>query len=141
MTTTTEASNVEALKHAYGQWAATRAHSFDMWTAIVAPDITLTSLAEGAKDLEFTKPAKGREAFVDYLKGLTDNWDMLSYTIREYIATGDRVIAVGSTSWKNKKTGHIFDTRKIDLWRMHNGKAVEFEEFYDTAKVLAAAQA
>jgi ketosteroid isomerase-like protein len=31
------------------------------------------------------------------------------------------------------------DTPKIDFWRFRDGKVVEFYEYYDTARVFAAA--
>ena len=64
---------------------------------------------------------------------------MISYVVDEYIAQGERVVAVGSTSWTNKKTGKTASTPKVDIWRMRNGKAVEFMEYYDTANLIAAA--
>jgi ketosteroid isomerase-like protein len=88
----------------------------------------------------FTSARNGREAFLEYLRGLTNDWDMLSYKITEFIAEKDRVVAIGSTSWRNKKTGRIFDTPKVDVWRMQEGRVVDFAEFYDTAKVYAATQ-
>jgi ketosteroid isomerase-like protein len=33
----------------------------------------------------------------------------------------------------------VADSPKIDIWRFRDGKAVAFEEFYDTARVFAAA--
>ncbi|MGG7377290.1 nuclear transport factor 2 family protein, partial [Escherichia coli] len=60
------------------------------------------------------------------------------YTVNDYVAEGESVVAIGSTSWKNKHTGKAFETRKVDVWKFKNGKAVEFYEYYDTAKVAAA---
>jgi hypothetical protein len=65
---------------------------------------------------------------------------MIFYRIDEFIAQGDRVVAIGSTSWRNKATGKVVLTPKADIWRMKNGKAVQFSEFYDTARLIAAAQ-
>ena len=42
---------------------------------------------------------------------------MKHYTVEEYIAQGDVVVARGSTAWTNKKTGKVADTPKIDFWR------------------------
>jgi uncharacterized protein len=135
-----ESANVDILRRAYNEWHASKAGSVDSWVAIVAPSISLRSLADGAQEVAFTKPRNGKEAFLEYLRGLTTDWEMLSYTVSEFIAKDDRVVAVGQTSWRNKRTGKTFDTPKIDLWRMRDGKAVEFAEYYDTAKIFAAAQ-
>jgi ketosteroid isomerase-like protein len=134
-----ESENVAILRRAYNEWHACKAGSLDCWIAVTATNISLKSLADGAGEVEFTKQRNGKEAFLEYLRGLTADWEMISYTIDEFIAQGDRVVAVGQTSWRNKKTGKAFDTPKIDLWTMSDGRAVRFAEYYDTAKIFAAA--
>ena len=54
------------------------------------------------------------------------------------MAQGDRVVMLGHTSWRAKRTGKVVDTPKADSWRFENGKAVEFYEFYNPAGVTAA---
>ena len=46
---------------------------------------------------------------------------------------------LGHCKFQHKKTGKEVETRKVDTWRIVNGKAVEFFEYYDTMKVLSAA--
>ena len=75
------------------------------------------------------EPQRERRSFSTYLDGLTRDWEMIFYRIDDYIAQGDRVVAIGSTSWRNKKTRKIVTTPKVDIWRMKNGKAVEFSEY------------
>ena len=74
-----------------------------------------------------------------YFDGLLTDWTMVHYTIDEYIAQGDTVVARGSTAWVNKQTGKRAETPKVDFWRFRDGKAVEFYEYFDTACVAAAA--
>ena len=64
---------------------------------------------------------------------------MVHYTIDEYVAQGDAVVARGSTAWTNKKTGKPAETPKVDFWRFKDGKAVEFYEYFDYGRVAAAA--
>ena len=49
------------------------------------------------------------------------------------------MVMVGSTAWRNKATGKVCETPKVDVWRFRDGKAVEYCEYYDTAKMLQAA--
>ncbi len=136
-----ESSNVEILKRAYEEWADKKAQDISCWTSIVADDARLTSLADGAAGLSFTRARSGRSDILEYLQGLTAEWEMLFYRIDEFIAEGDRVVALGATSWRNKQTGKVMVTPKVDIWRMKNGKIVHFSEFYDTARLMAAAGA
>ena len=135
----TESDNVSILRRAYETWAREKAADMGCWACVLADDARLKSLAGGAPDLAFTRDRQGKDEVLDYLKGLTDDWEMISYAIDEYIAQGDRVVAIGSTSWRNKKTSKVFSTPKIDIWRLKDGQVTEFSEFYDTAHVLSAA--
>ena len=134
-----EVTNVETLRKAYSAWAESKGANIQCWMSIIADDARLTSLAEGASELAFTHARSGKSEILQYLEGLTADWEMIFYRIDEFIAQGDRVVALGSTSWRNKKTGKVVLTAKADIWRMRNGMVVQFSEFYDTAKLIAPA--
>ena len=130
--------NKQVLREAYRQWHDTRGGSTDAWMAFIDPDISFGSLAEGAEPMAFTAPLQGRDKLAAYFDGLLSQWEMEHYTVDEMVAEGERVVVIGSTSWRNKQTGKCFESRKVDVWRFRDGKAVEFYEYYDTAKVVAA---
>ena len=135
-----QSENVSILRRAYETWAGKKAAELDCWASILADDARLTSLADGSASVPFTRSRSGRSEVIEYLEALTRDWEMIFYRIDEYVAERDRVVAIGSTSWKNKLTSKTVTTPKIDVWRMRNGKAVEFSEFYDTAQLYAAAE-
>ena len=135
----TEDSNITALKEAYRQWHDTKGKSVDRWLALMTDDVKFRSLAEGAKPMEFTRRSTCKDDVKSYFAGLTDDWEMDYYRIDEYIANGDRVVALGSCSFKHKKTNKILQTPKADFHKFRNGKICEFFEFYDTAQALAVA--
>ena len=135
-----EADNVAIVKRVYSDWDHSKGAGTDYMMNVIHKDVQFTSLADGAEEVAFTVSRKGKEEFLTYIDGLTRDWEMIFYRVDEYIAQGDRVVAIGSTSWRNKKTRKIMTTPKVDIWRMKNGKAVEFAEYYDTAKLIAAAQ-
>ena len=135
-----EDQNVAALRRAYRSWADSKGKDQSGWASIVGDEFTLRSLADGAPGLEFSSERRGKLELLDYLNGLTADRDMIFYEIEEYVAQGDRVVAIGRTAWRNRRTGKVADTAKVDLWRFREGRAIEYFEFYDTARVLAAAQ-
>ena len=135
-----EDQNVSTLRRAYAEWHESKGASTDLWLNVLDREVDFRSLADGAETLEFTGRKKSRQEVIDYFKGLADSWEMIHFTVDEYVAQGDRVVAIGSTSWRNRQTGAVFDTPKVDVWRFRDGRAIEFFEFYDTAKVLAAAK-
>ena len=136
----TEDQNVARLREAYRRWADRKGEDRDGWTAIMDEAIALRSIGRGGAGVEFSSPRIGRQGVLDYLEHLTRDWQMLSYEMDEYVAQGDRVVAIGRCAWRNKRTGKVADTRKVDLWRFKDGRAVEFEELFDTAAAMAAAQ-
>ncbi|MEM1346664.1 MAG: nuclear transport factor 2 family protein, partial [Pseudomonadota bacterium] len=93
---------------------------------------------DGAPGMEFTCCRKTNAEVMEYFSGLSANWDMQYYTVDDFVAEGNRVVAIGSTGWRNRNTGMVLDTPKVDVWTFDNGKAVGFREFYDTAKAQGA---
>ena len=135
-----EASNVQLLKEAYRHWNDSRGASVDHWfDHVVAPRISFGSVPRGAAPLEFARQYHDSTELRGYFDTLLSEWSMQYYTVNEYIAQGDAVVARGACAWTNKKTGKTAETPKVDIWRFKDGKAVEFYEYFDTACVVAAA--
>lgn len=137
-----EARNTETLRMAYQLWHDSKGASSEHWMGLLAEDIRFGSLAQGRPDsLAFTQTRANRDGVGDYLKSLTGDWEMIEYVVDHFVAQGDRVVAVGHTAWRNKRTGKSADSPKVDVWRFSDdGKAVEFFEYYDTALLAAASQ-
>jgi len=132
--------NVAKLKHAYSLWDKTKGQDTTMWTALFAENVRFRSLAAGRPGLEFTLDCHSHDDVARYFQGLTGDWEMIQYKTNTFAVDGDRVVMLGSTSWKHKKTGNVFDTPKADLITLRDGRIVEFFEFYDTEKILAASR-
>jgi len=137
----TEDSNVTVLKEAYRQWHDTKGGSVDHWLTLMTDDVKFRSLAEGTKPMEFTRTSSCKSDVQRYFAGLTEDWQMNYYRMDDYIAQGDRVAALGSWSFKHKKTGKILETPKADFHKFRDGKICEFFELYDTAQALGVATA
>jgi ketosteroid isomerase-like protein len=87
----------------------------------------------------FTARRSSKSGVRAYLEDLMRDWEMVSHIMDEFIAQDDRVAVVGRAVWRHKGTGKVADTRKVDIWRFRDGKAVDFDEYYDTAGLIAAA--
>ena len=133
-----ESANKEILKTAYTKWHDTRGGSVDHWLSLMADEIDFRSLADGEGGLNFTKQVESRADMDRYFSGLSEGMEMVNYKVSQYVAEGETVVVVGSTSWRVKATGKVFDTPKVDVVRFEDGKIVAFFEYYDTAKILAA---
>ena len=134
-----EAGNVEILKAAYRSWSDTKGGSVEDWLKICSDNIAFGSLAQGAAPkVQYLTSYSSRDALKDYFGGLARDWEMLDWKAGDFIAQGDRVVVLSRCTWRFKKTGKVVSTPKADVWRLANGKAVEFFEYYDTAQVHAA---
>jgi uncharacterized protein len=133
------ARNKEILTQAYKRWHDTKGGSVEDWMAILDDKISFGSLAEGKAMAPFTARLQGKPLLKTYFDGLLTNWSMIHFTPSHFIAESDWVVMVGSNAWRNKATGKVFETPKVDVWRMREGRAVEFYEFYDTAGLKEAA--
>ena len=135
-----EARNVEMLKGAYAAWSDSRGASADQWMKICDPNISFGSIAQGnVQSANYLTAYSSRDLLKDYFEGLARDWEMLEYTAEHFVAQGDRVVMLGHCTWRYKKNGRVVSTPKADSWRIADGKAVEFYEYFDTAAAAAAA--
>ena len=133
-----EARNVELLRKAYGVWSESRGGRSDHWLEICADQIAFGSLAQGPAAAPYMTAFQRRDELKEYFAGLSRDWEMMEFVVEHFVAQGDRVVMLGRCAWKFRKTDKVVWTQKADSWRLVDGKAVEFFEFYDTAQVLAA---
>lgn len=132
-------ANVQLLKEAYRRWNDSKGASVDYWfDSVIGPQISFGSVPRGAQPLAFATDYNDRAKLRGYFDGLLAEWTMQHYTMEEYIAQGDVVVARGSTAWTCKKTGKTAETPKINFWRFKDGKAVEYYEYFDTNCVVEA---
>jgi ketosteroid isomerase-like protein len=134
-----EARNVAMLKHAYSRWSDSRGDSVDDWMSICDDNICFGSIAQGASEpVRYMTAYSNRELLKDYFEGLARDWEMLEFEAEHFVAQGDRVVMLGHCTWRFKKTGKVVSTPKADSWRIVDGKAVEYYEYFDTAQLHAA---
>lgn len=48
---------------------------------------------------------------------------------------------IGHTAWTSRRTARKVYTPKVDVWRFKNGLAIEYAEYYDTARLADATRA
>jgi ketosteroid isomerase-like protein len=75
----------------------------------------------------------GVSAVGGFFSVLADTQDAEQFEPREFVAQGEKVIALGVYRWRIKKTGKVFGSDFAHVFTVRDGKVVEFHEFYDTA--------
>lgn len=98
----------------------------------------MQSLPDGAPGMDFTKTNRGKAQAADYFAGLAADWELVRFEPKEFIAQGDRVVVLSSVAFRHRGTGKVAESPKADVYRFRDGLIVEFAEFFDTARALAA---
>jgi ketosteroid isomerase-like protein len=59
---------------------------------------------------------------------------------QQFVAQGDKVVALGQYAWRVKSTGREFKGDWAHVFTVRDGKIVKFQEYTDTAAAVAAYQ-
>jgi uncharacterized protein len=58
--------------------------------------------------------------------------------VDEIIDAGEHLVAVGHSRGRVKASGQAFEVAIVHVWTMRQGKALRFENYIDTPKMLRA---
>ena len=87
-------------------------------------------------------PYIGPDAVLQGVFGrLMADFDGFTVTPQEFLATPDGVVTLGRYTGTNKSTGRPLDAQFAHVWRMHNGRIRQFQQYTDTAQFGAVARA
>lgn len=79
-----------------------------------------------------------REEVAEFFKTLAGAVEVEAFEPREYVAQGDKVVALGYFRARAKPTGRTFDYHWAMEWTLRNGKVVQYRAYDDTAAIVAA---
>jgi len=98
----------------------------------VAADISWTE----AKGFPYRGTYIGLNAInKNVFRRLGTEWADYKFVPDGYLADGDKVVAYGTYSGTNNETGKSFTARVAHLWKLKDGKIVNFEQFVDSQPV------
>jgi hypothetical protein len=96
----------------------------------MAPDIHWTEAEGGPYGGIFIGPdAVLQNVFVR----LGAEWEGFTVVPREFVASGDTVVALGEYSGTYKATRKSFKAPFAHVWKFQGGKAISFQQYTDTA--------
>ena len=90
------------------------------------------------ENVPFAGKYRGHEDVGQFFESLVDTQEVQHFDPREFIAQGDKVVALGHYAWRVKSTGREFGGDFAHVFTVDNGKVVRFHEYMDTAAVAAA---
>jgi uncharacterized protein len=80
---------------------------------------------------------RGHEEVTGFFQGIPEHIDDLRVEPAEFLDAGDHVVVTGELTGRGK-SGAQFTAAFAMVWRMRDGKAVEFREYTDSAPVVEA---
>ena len=80
---------------------------------------------------------RGKAQVGEFFKQVAQNVNFSRFEPKEFIATGDKVVALGHYT-ATTPIGKTFDSDFAMVFTLRNGKVVEFQEFMDSAAANAA---
>jgi ketosteroid isomerase-like protein len=129
---------VERLKQAYAAWSESKGFSSDQWLDLLADEIEMRSVLSPELPDDLAAHRISRAAALEYFATLSRDWEMILFECDRFIGDEDDVVMVGRCAWRNRATGRIVDTPKVDVWHFEGGKAVTFFEMFDSLAFMRA---
>jgi ketosteroid isomerase-like protein len=81
---------------------------------------------------------RGRDGVGQFFAILAEHQEAQQFEPQQFVAQGDKVIALGRYAWRIKKTGRTFSSEWVHVFTLREGKVVHFQEYMDTALAAAA---
>ena len=98
----------------------------------VAEDITWTE----AKGFPYAGTYVGLENVTqNVFSRLGSEWIDYKFTPEDYIASENKVVGYGTYTGTYKITGKYFEARVAHIWKLKDGKIINFEQFVDSLPV------
>jgi len=128
----------ERLREAYALWSESRGTRSEQWIELLADTIEMRSVLTPDLPDDFAATRRTLAGALEYFQTLSRDWEMIDFTAQHFIDGGDDVVMVGRCAWRNRATGRIVNTPKVDIWHFEGGKAVSFLEMFDSLAFVRA---
>jgi uncharacterized protein len=92
------------------------------------------------ENVPFAGKCHGYEEVGKFFKSLADTEEVLHFEPEEFIAQGDKVVALGHYRWRVKSTGREWEADWAHVFTIRDGKVSKMHEYTDTAAVASAFQ-
>ena len=129
-----------ALKNAYRRWDESGGEDLSLLVDLMTQDVQFSTLPDGAKPLEFSKPCSNKSEVLNYLQGLLGDWDLLWMEIETFVCDGNYVVVLLENGWRNRRTDKRAEGHAAHAWRFRGKRASHVRLFFDSARWSAAAE-
>jgi hypothetical protein len=128
----TDNPHLPVLEQAYRRWNETKGGSAMEILELFDDEVEMRSVLSPDVDHEVSGTHRTKAEAANYFAGLALDWEMLAYDVDRFIADGDDIVMVGRCCWRNRATGKVVDSPKVDIWHFENGRITQFLEMFDS---------
>ncbi|WP_162249698.1 nuclear transport factor 2 family protein [Altererythrobacter sp. Root672] len=132
-------SNAARVAAAYRQWEESLGADPEPFMALAAENVEMASVLDPPDLDELATDHHGLSRMREYFAAIEQDWEMIDYPNERVVEQGDTVVWIGRCCWRNRHTGLVINSPKVDIWTFRNGKAVRFLELFDTLGFARAA--
>jgi ketosteroid isomerase-like protein len=96
---------------------------------------------DAVENVPFSGARRGKDEVEKFFTTLDEEQQVLQFEPREFIAQGDKVVALGYYAWSVKSTDRTFESDWAHIFTIRNGKIASFREFMNSAAAAEAYEA
>ena len=126
------------LRAAYALWSQSSGTRSDQWIELLSDGIEMRSVLTPDLPDDLAATRRSLSGALEYFQTVARDWEMVDFICDRFVDGGDDVVMVGRCAWRNRATGRVVDTPKVDVWRFEGGKAVSFLEMFDSLAFVRA---
>jgi uncharacterized protein len=93
------------------------------------------SVAASTDLIPWASPGSGHQGVKDFLRILAESLTAEVFEIRNYLAEGDTVVALGYQKGVARPTERSYSFDFVHVWTLDEGRVKTFRVYYDTAYV------
>jgi len=135
MPSANEQRNVEVVQQAY---AAFGRRDVEGILRLLSDDVDWTAVQGAGTRVPLYRPYRGRGDVGKFFASLAEQVEFQTFEPREFIAQGDKVVALGHYKARVKATGRTVETDWAMVFTVRNGNIVRFREYTDSLQVASA---
>lgn len=128
-----EQKNTEIVKQAYDNF---KSGNIQAVLSLLSEDVDWR--LPKVENMPHSGTRRGINQVTEFFSLLAETQQSKEFEPREFIAEGDRVVALGHYVWQANATGREFESNFVHVFTVRDGKVTGFDEYFDTANAAAA---
>lgn len=128
-----ESANIETIRRLYAAFGRG-----DIPAILAALDPDVERINAGPDAIAYAGTRHGVAAVRAFFEALAASIEVRSFEPREFLAQGERVVALGRWAGQVKATGREYTSEWAMAWTVKDGRVTAFRSYEDTHAVAAA---